>query len=78
MNDIPWIHTKDGVKDLKLKIIASGGISIIPSLFCKCKICEERTLLKKLSSLLSEMQTGKADIILLHILLKLRGNRCII
>ncbi len=47
MNDIPWIHTKDGVKDLKLKIIASGGISIIPSLFCKCKICEERTLFKK-------------------------------
>ena len=35
------IHAKGGVKDLKLKIIGSGGMSIIPSSFCKCKICEE-------------------------------------
>ncbi|MEH2957885.1 hypothetical protein [Candidatus Merdisoma sp. JLR.KK006] len=26
---------------MKLKIIGSGGMSIIPSSFCKCKICEE-------------------------------------
>lgn len=26
---------------LKLKIIGSGGMSIIPSSFCNCKICEE-------------------------------------
>lgn len=26
---------------LKLKIVGSGGMSIIPSSFCKCKICEE-------------------------------------
>ncbi len=35
------IHAKGGVKDLKLKIIGSGGMSIIPSSFCQCKICEE-------------------------------------
>lgn len=29
------------MKNLKLKIIGSGGMSIIPSSFCKCKICEE-------------------------------------
>ena len=27
--------------NLKLKIIGSGGMSITPSSFCKCKICEE-------------------------------------
>ena len=26
---------------MKLKIVGSGGMSIIPSSFCKCKICEE-------------------------------------
>lgn len=26
---------------MKLKIIGSGGMSVIPSSFCKCKICEE-------------------------------------
>lgn len=26
---------------MKLKIIGSGGMSIIPSSFCKCEICEE-------------------------------------
>lgn len=26
---------------MKLKIIGSGGMAIIPSSFCKCKICEE-------------------------------------
>lgn len=26
---------------MKLKIIGSGGMSIIPSSFCTCKICEE-------------------------------------
>lgn len=26
---------------MKLKIIGSGGMSIIPSSFCKCQICEE-------------------------------------
>lgn len=26
---------------MRLKIVGSGGMSIIPSSFCKCKICEE-------------------------------------
>ena len=26
---------------MKLKIVGSGGMSIIPSSFCKCKICQE-------------------------------------
>ncbi|MCI8371119.1 MAG: hypothetical protein HFI75_01750 [Lachnospiraceae bacterium] len=26
---------------MKLKVVSSGGMSIIPSSFCKCKICEE-------------------------------------
>ncbi|MDL2319211.1 MBL fold metallo-hydrolase [Eubacteriales bacterium OttesenSCG-928-A19] len=26
---------------MKLKVVGSGGMSIIPSSFCKCKICEE-------------------------------------
>lgn len=30
-----------GVEAMKLKIIGSGGMSTIPSSFCKCKICEE-------------------------------------
>ncbi len=32
---------KGGILTLKLKIIGSGGMSIIPSSFCKCNICEE-------------------------------------
>jgi phosphoribosyl 1,2-cyclic phosphate phosphodiesterase len=26
---------------LKIKIVGSGGMSIIPSSFCQCKICQE-------------------------------------
>lgn len=26
---------------MKLKIVGSSGMSIIPSSFCKCKICQE-------------------------------------
>lgn len=30
-----------GAEPLKLKIVGSGGMSIISSSFCKCKICQE-------------------------------------
>ncbi len=33
---------KRWLKDLKLKIIGSGGMSIIPSSFCKCKFVKKR------------------------------------
>lgn len=29
------------MSDLRLKVVGSGGMSIIPSSFCKCRICEE-------------------------------------